>query len=135
MSFAPAPDPHPSAVDLLRRVRACFVTATAALARVCAVDGKLDAAALDRQQVGSYDLAWVSADLLAAETLLASLTTGSTGVDRRLALVYAAEAVGSCLSRLESLHLCCPCPPCRRQPNCASLIRQHRHTSISACRH
>ncbi len=86
-------------------MRACFVTATAALARVCAVDGKLDAAALDRQQVGSYDLAWVSADLLAAETLLASLTTGSTGVDRRLALVFAAEAVGSCLSRLESLHL------------------------------
>ena len=105
MSPAPAPDPHPSAVDLLRRVRACFVTATAALARACAVNGTLDAAALDRQQVGSYDLAWVSADLLAAETLLASLTTGSTGVDRRLALVFAAEAVGSCLSRLESLHL------------------------------
>jgi alkylation response protein AidB-like acyl-CoA dehydrogenase len=98
-------DPHPSAVDLLRRVRSCFDTATAALARACAVDGRLDAAALDRQQVGSYDLAWVSADLLAAETLLSSLGSGSTGVDRRLALVFAAEAVGACLVRLESLYL------------------------------
>ena len=98
-------DPHPSAVDLLRRVRSCFDTATAALARACAVDGRLDAAALDRQQVGSYDLAWVSADLLAAETLLSSLGSGSTGVDRRLALVFAAEAVGACLARLESLYL------------------------------
>ena len=105
MRSAPASDPHPSAADLLRRVRSCFVTATAALARTCAVGGRLDAAALDRQQVDSYDLAWVSADLLAAETLLASLTADSTGVDRRLALVFAAEAVASCLARLESLFL------------------------------
>jgi len=105
MSSVPSTAPHPSAVDLLRRVRSCFVTATAALARACAVDGQLDAARLDQQQVGSYDLAWVSADLLAAETLLASLTPDSTGVDRRLALVFAAEAVGSCLARLESLYL------------------------------
>ena len=78
---------------LLRRVRSTFEQATAALARACARNGQLDAARLDQHQVASYELAWVSADLLAADTQLATLGGAGTEVDRRLALVFAVDAI------------------------------------------
>lgn len=90
---------------LLRRVRSTFEQATAALARACARNGQLDAARLDQHQVASYELAWVSADLLAADTQLATLGGAGTEVDRRLALVFAVDAITASLARLEMLQL------------------------------
>jgi (2S)-methylsuccinyl-CoA dehydrogenase len=93
------------AAALLQRVRGPFETATRTLAQACAVGGRLDAARLDHQQVDCYELAWVSADLLAAETALAALGPGSAAVDRQLALVFAVEAITASLNRLELLYL------------------------------
>ena len=93
------------AAALLQRLRGPFHEATRTLARACAVDGKLNAGLLDRHQVDSYELAWVSADLLAAETALAALGPGSAAVDRQLALVFAVEALTASLNRLELMHL------------------------------
>lgn len=98
-------NPHSTASAVLQRLRSAFDAATRALAQACATGGQLDAAQLDRHQVGSYELAWVSADLLAADTLLAALKADATDVDRRLGLVFAVEAVAASLARLETLHL------------------------------
>jgi (2S)-methylsuccinyl-CoA dehydrogenase len=55
--------------------------------------------------VGSYELAFAGAELLAAETLLAELTRASSELDVRLALTYAAEASRSVADRLEQVAL------------------------------
>jgi (2S)-methylsuccinyl-CoA dehydrogenase len=80
-----------------------FARQTLALARRCSVDGALDSARLDREQVAGYELAFAGAELLAAETLLAELTQASSELDVRLALTYAAEAFRSVEDRLEQV--------------------------------
>ena len=88
--------------DLLRKARPLFERAVSGLAMACSVDGKLDAEALDAHQVVSYELALASADLLAAETVMASLLPGADGLDRRLALIFATEALQSVVARTEA---------------------------------
>ena len=101
--------PQPSAIDttrrLLGRLRPLFDQATRALAEACSVDGRLDATRLDARQIESFELAWASADLLAAETVMASLAADASTLDRQLALVFAVEAIASVCQRLEALTL------------------------------
>ena len=108
---------HSLAASLLADLAQAFELATSALARACAVNGRLDATRLDQHQVDSYELAWTRADLLAAQTLLAR-TPADGGhvdhddgrqidrhVDRQLALVFATDAIASSLARLEAIFL------------------------------
>jgi len=90
----------------LAQLRSSFSVAVAALAQRCAIDGRLDACRLDEHQVASFDLAWASADLLAAEAVLGSLDGADvTTLDRRLALTYAVEALVSVTSKLDGIFL------------------------------
>jgi (2S)-methylsuccinyl-CoA dehydrogenase len=92
-----------TAKRLLGRLRPQFDAHVAALAAVCALDGKLLAQRLDAHQVISYELAWASADLLAAETAVAGLETGARELDVRLALIFVVDAIASVLTRQEML--------------------------------
>ncbi|MEN9316951.1 MAG: hypothetical protein RIS35_3344, partial [Pseudomonadota bacterium] len=105
MASNPGNDTFECAERLLARVRACFDTATLRLARACAVDGRLDGARLDQAQVESFELAWVSADLAAAETLLGSKVDSMSEVDRRLALVFLSDAFSASLDRLAAIEV------------------------------
>ena len=93
------------AARLLGRVRPLFEGCVAALARACSVGGTLNAERLDAYQVANFDLAWASADLLAAETALASLGADARELDVRLALIFVVEAISAVLPKLETLSL------------------------------
>jgi (2S)-methylsuccinyl-CoA dehydrogenase len=95
--------------QVLQALRAAFDQATAALARRCAVDGRLDARRLDAEQVASFELAWAAADLLAAETATGS--GQSSALDQQLAVLFAADAAVAVLDRLEALFLELALPP------------------------
>ncbi|MDP9900976.1 acyl-CoA dehydrogenase family protein [Variovorax ginsengisoli] len=99
------PDMVHSARDLLGRLRPLFDARVAALAVACAVDGRLDAGRLDAHQVASFDLAWASADLLAAENAMRALAPDAREIDVQLALIFVVEAVSAVLPKLESLSL------------------------------
>jgi len=90
---------------LLARLRPLFEGGVAALAQACAPDEKLDGARLDEQQVATFEIAWASADLLAAETALARLGAGSDALQSRLALIFAVDAIAELLPRLEALYI------------------------------
>ena len=89
----------------LTTLRRAFDDAARALAGRCAVGGKLANARLDAEQVASFELAWAAADLLAAENAVASLRSDGLELDVRLALLFAAEACGAALGRLETMFL------------------------------
>ncbi|HYC48222.1 MAG TPA: acyl-CoA dehydrogenase family protein [Burkholderiales bacterium] len=91
---------------LLDRLQQAFDRATDAVALRCARNGRLDAKCLDEHQWVSYELAWASADLLAAQTVV-SPTTRTNPTDSALALAFATEAIGSVLRRLEGVFLEC----------------------------
>ncbi len=98
----------------LTALRRAFDDARLALALRCSVDGRLQGAKLDREQVPSFELAWAAADLLAAETALAG--EAQSDGDAGLALLFAAEAGAAVLARLETLFLelgLDACPACR----------------------
>jgi (2S)-methylsuccinyl-CoA dehydrogenase len=90
---------------VLANLREVFAGETLALARSCSVDNTLDARRLDRKQVPSYEVAFVGAELLAAETVLAQLTATSSPLETRLALTWAVEAIGSIGDRLQGIAL------------------------------
>jgi (2S)-methylsuccinyl-CoA dehydrogenase len=90
---------------LLARLRPLFEGGVAALAQACAPDDKLDSVRLDEQQVATFEIAWASADLLAAETALARLGAGSDALQSRLALIFAVDAIAALLPRLEALYI------------------------------
>lgn len=95
----------PDLVDAARRLRdglqALFDTAVQAVAQRCGSAGRLDPAALDAAQGVSYELAWASAELLAAQTVLQA--PAAAGLDRALALLFATEAMRAVQGRLESV--------------------------------
>jgi len=93
------------AQQLLREVRFQFDIALTALAHTCAPKGKLDPAVLDAHQHASYEVAWINADLLAAETLMADGATERSEIDWQLAHIFVVEAITSSLPRLEALFL------------------------------
>ena len=94
----------PLATALLAQVRTHFEAAVRRVAGLCAVDGRLDATRLDQRQWICHELALTCADLLAAETTLAT-SAGSSDLDRGLALAFATEAIGSVLARLDGVAL------------------------------
>ncbi len=85
---------------LLGQLRIAFEQALTHAAQSCAVGGQLDAQKLDAQQVLCHELALASADLLAAETAVAD-GNAATPLDARLALAFAADAIGAVQGRLE----------------------------------
>jgi (2S)-methylsuccinyl-CoA dehydrogenase len=91
--------------QLLVQLRLRFDEGVAALAAACAVNGKLDAARLDERQVATFEMAWASADLLAAETAVSLLNAGTSDLDARLTLVFAVDAIAAVLQRLEPLYI------------------------------
>jgi (2S)-methylsuccinyl-CoA dehydrogenase len=113
---------QPAAVTaalLLAALRPAFQRCVEALAACCAVDGRLDTSRLDQHQVAAFELAWISADLLAAETAVTGLESvadrgdarpdASRGpeqqLESRLALIFAVESMASMLPRLEALSI------------------------------
>ncbi|MFV0278020.1 MAG: acyl-CoA dehydrogenase family protein [Parahaliea sp.] len=94
------------AQGIVANLRALLTDTTRNLATACVVDGRLDAALLDRRQVPCYDLAWATAELLAAETALAAMSAGeSDPLNQRLVLICVAEAVVALRDRLDVLAL------------------------------
>ena len=89
---------------VLVRLRSAFDAGTVALARACTIDGKLSSPKLDAQQVASFELAWAAAELLAAETGIAALESGSDPLQVRLALLFGADAIGSVLDKLDVVY-------------------------------
>jgi len=92
------------ASQVLRKLRLAFDAGVAALARGCAKDGRIDNARLDMQQVAAFEMAWAGAELLAAETSVATLSPASDPLDVQLALVFTVDAVVSLLDRLDLLY-------------------------------
>jgi (2S)-methylsuccinyl-CoA dehydrogenase len=95
----------PRTSSVLANLREVFAGETLALARSCVVDNTLDARRLDQEQVPSYEVAFVAAELLAAETVLAQLKATSSDLEARLALTWAVEAIGSIGDRLQGIAL------------------------------
>jgi (2S)-methylsuccinyl-CoA dehydrogenase len=93
------------AATLLARLRPSFALAVRSLAEACTVHGRINAALLDERQLVSFELAWASADLLAADTLVDRIGSTTPDTDRRLALIFVVEAIGAVLARLEFIHL------------------------------
>jgi len=93
-----------SATRLLFQLRDALDVATAALAQRCVVNKRLDAKQLDVEQVPSFELAWANAELLAAERALHALDARTGELDRRLVLIFAAEAVTLVRDRCETLY-------------------------------
>lgn len=89
---------------VLAHLQAAFDAGVQALARACLDGGRLSPAALDERQVASFEIAWAGAELLAARTGLAALTPDSTQLQRRLAGVFAVDAVVAVLERLDVVY-------------------------------
>ncbi|MBC7438118.1 MAG: acyl-CoA/acyl-ACP dehydrogenase [Bdellovibrionales bacterium] len=94
-----------NAAALLARLRPCFDHGVTQLAQACSDQGKLSNTKLDAHQVLCFELAWASADLLAAETVTSGVTMHTSQVDARLALVFTADAIAAVLARLDGLYL------------------------------
>lgn len=86
---------------VLARVRTLFDASVLALAQRCQDGARLNARRLDEHQVASFEMAWAGAELLAAETAIATLTPASAPLDARLALVFTVDAVVALLDRLD----------------------------------
>lgn len=96
------PDLVSAARRLLDGLQASFETAVLAVAQRCGAGSqRLDPVALDAAQGVSYELAWASAELLAAQTVLQA--PAAAGLDRALALLFATEAMRAVHARLESV--------------------------------
>lgn len=102
-----APLSHAAAArHVLGALRSAFDVATVALAGRCSgPGGRLSGERLDAHQVASFELAWAGAELLAAETGLALLHEESSGLDVRLALLFASDAAAAVLARLDAIFL------------------------------
>jgi (2S)-methylsuccinyl-CoA dehydrogenase len=95
---------HLLASGFLQQIRTQLALAIKTLAQRCTLAGKLDTNQLDAWQPACYELAWASAELLAADTALAKAPVAAD-LDGRLALVFAADAMLLVLQRLEPLAL------------------------------
>lgn len=93
------------ATQLLQRLQPLFDAAVNALARDCLEGGKLSAVKLDQHQISSFEIAWASADLLAARTQVDKLPPDVSELDTRLALIFAVDAIAAVLARLEPIYL------------------------------
>lgn len=92
------------ATAILAGLRSLFDSGVHALAHRCLEDGRLNARRLDTYQIASFEMAWAGAELLAAETAIASLTPASAALDVQLTLVFTADAMVAVLDRLEFIY-------------------------------
>lgn len=92
-----------AARHVLSHLRTALDGAAAALARQCSEGGRLASRRLDALQVPSFELAWAAAEVLAAENAIGLLGAASPEPDRRLALLFAADAAVSALDRLDAI--------------------------------
>jgi (2S)-methylsuccinyl-CoA dehydrogenase len=90
---------------LLSRLRQSFEAGTQALAQWCVEEGAFSASRFELQQVASYELAWASADLLAAETAIEGLGAGASELETALALIFGVDAIAAVLARTETVYL------------------------------
>lgn len=93
---------HDVIPGVLAAARAIVDKAVAGLRERCRVGATIDVSRLDANQVVAYEIALSSAELLAAETAIASLSDSATALDRQLALAFAARAVRDILQRMEA---------------------------------
>ena len=111
-------------MQVIAPVEAIFEEAAAALARLCSVDGKLDAERLDRRQISSYDLAFAASELFAAREMLRS----TAGAASDLANAFLAQVLPSILQRLEAIAIALDCDlrtgAIRSSPDYVSLQQQ-----------
>lgn len=90
---------------LVRQCQALHQRGIDALARDCQSARGLSAERLDQHQLLSFDLAWTSAELLAADTALTQVAQAPDSLDAELALVFTVDAITAVLPRLEMLYL------------------------------
>ena len=76
-----------------------------ALAQQCQTGRGLSAERLDQHQLLSYEMAWTSAELLAAHHALEQVSIAPEGLDAELALVFTVDAITAVLPRLDMLFL------------------------------
>ncbi|MBR0687735.1 acyl-CoA dehydrogenase family protein [Bradyrhizobium manausense] len=89
-------------VSVLRR---SLDRVTGSLARSCqSAKGGLSAG-LDARQVAAFELAWASADTLAAEATLASLDLARGAFDTALGILFVVDAVVATIERLDAIGL------------------------------
>jgi (2S)-methylsuccinyl-CoA dehydrogenase len=93
--------------ELLVQTRSFFEYAVQALAQQCSVSGALDSERVDIQQPACFELAWASADLLAAETVMSTSDASDavpSALNVQLSLCFAVEAIQAVIQRLESIY-------------------------------
>lgn len=88
---------------LLSKLRSLLEESCVLLAQQCSKDGSLKSDLLDGLQVPSYELAWANAELLAAETALASTDLNADAANANNALIFALEAIELIRGRLETI--------------------------------
>lgn len=109
LSFLATHDGRKTAIDNARHcvaaLRRSLDRVTGSLARLCqSVEGGLSAG-LDARQVAAFELAWASADTLAAEAVLASLDPARSDFETALGLVFVVDAMVATLERLDAIGL------------------------------
>ena len=93
------------ALGLVQQCQSAHQRGIAALAQACQSPRGLSAERLDQHQLLSYDMAWTSAELLAAHTALTQVASTPHSLDAELALVFTVEAITAVLPRLDMLFL------------------------------
>jgi len=92
-----------SARHCVAALRQSLDRVTHSLARQCqSAEGGLSAG-LDAQQIAAFELAWASADTLAAETMLASLELRQNDFETALGLVFVVDAMVATMDRLDAI--------------------------------
>jgi len=99
------PDSIRVAQALVQQCQQLHQQGIVALATACQSPRGLSAERLDQHQLLSYDMAWTSAELLAASNALEQVAGTPDSLDAELALVFTVEAITAVLPRLEMLFL------------------------------
>lgn len=121
---------------VLPPIRRLLDNAVQAVARLCSVDGKLDAMLLDQFQSVSYEIALASAELLAAETVCGGNCTEDYGTDLDigLSLAFASDALNSVVQRIDAVYidLGLSTEPLHNVTQSSDFIQLRRETGSSA---
>ncbi len=101
---------HPTTSNLssltfaLSTLRGLFNQAVTELANQCAINAKVSGQKLDEYQIACFEIAWAGAELLAAETYV-NIPSSSEDLDKRLAELFAVDAIIAIVPRLEVVYL------------------------------
>jgi (2S)-methylsuccinyl-CoA dehydrogenase len=93
-----------SLIFILSDLRRLFNSAVFTLAKKCTDNDKLNNRKLDEYQIAVFEIAWASAELLAAETYV-NIPIASEKLDKQLAGLCAIDAITAIVPRLEVVHL------------------------------